>query len=231
MAEDETERPASTSTSTSTPTPTLKRSAEKERPVSSCKWADRVASLSIETFRQLCPEDLVYQQTVLATVLMRIEEQDLEEEDEGGACSGGGGGRVRLHVVGLGVGTKTLSASKMQSDSDSDSDGSSHPGGGGGGGDGYLRDMHAEKWAKAKRVVERVELSEDDLPDLPHPTFWPTATTEGEVMPLVKWLGQCDDVQRQDRLVECSGYTRCTAVFASTRASLSVLSHDWPEVQ
>jgi hypothetical protein len=68
------------------------RSAESSRK-SSCVFADQVASLCVETFREICPSDLSYDQTCLAAMVMLL------PSDFGGE---------RLVVLSLGVGTKTL---------------------------------------------------------------------------------------------------------------------------
>ena len=52
------------------------RSAEADRR-SSCAFADLVASLSIQRYKLLCPKDLNYRQTVLATILVQ-ENEDAE---------------------------------------------------------------------------------------------------------------------------------------------------------
>ena len=70
------------------------RSAEKKRE-SSCSWADRVSTLTLDAYRQQCPEQLLKsyerQQTVLSSILVHDSIDDV------------------LQVVSLGVGTKTLS--------------------------------------------------------------------------------------------------------------------------
>ena len=98
------------------------RSAESDR-LSSCTFADRVANLTIETFRQLCPVDLVYDQTCIASILVHSPTQ--------GLC-----------LISLGVGTKVLSSyllleERTRSLSDK-----------GGDGDRLVRDCHAEVLAR-----------------------------------------------------------------------------------
>ena len=75
------------------------RSAEADR-VASCAFADRVAALSIEQYKSICPLELQnsYKQTVLAAILI---EDRLEN----------------LQVVSLGVGTKTVTRQELQVDS------------------------------------------------------------------------------------------------------------------
>lgn len=184
--------------------------------MSSCKFADRVAALSIATYRSLCPPELLFQQTVLATIVLQM----------------GTGRHTELRLAALGVGTKVLSQEQIE-------EAGRHPSG-----SEALRDMHAEvlarraflrflvdqvslcashsadggvlelangmyrirdgvsvhmysssqpcgnacikRWAKARKAVEHAELDADSLPDLPHPAFAPTAVGDGEVAALVK---------------------------------------------
>ena len=100
------------------------RSAESDR-LSSCLFADRVAHLTIETFRQLCPTDLTYHQTCIASILVHSPTQGLQ-------------------VISIGVGTKVLSSHRLlkeriRSLSDDDQ---------GGDGDRLIRDGHAEVLAR-----------------------------------------------------------------------------------
>ena len=100
------------------------RSAESDR-ISSCLFADRLANLTIETFRQLCPTDLIYHQTCIASILVHSPLHGLQ-------------------VVSIGVGTKVLSShrllkEKIRSLSDDDQ---------GGDGDRLIRDGHAEVLAR-----------------------------------------------------------------------------------
>lgn len=76
----------------------VRRSAEKQRFISSCKFADRIASLSIAHFRAHCPADLSFEQTVLASFA-------LQWKDNTGD---------RLQLVSFGVGTKMLSAEQIE---------------------------------------------------------------------------------------------------------------------
>ena len=73
------------------------RSAESDR-TSSCLFADRVSSLSISAFHDICPSEIRYKQTVLSTFLV-------EDRRTG-----------HLQVVALGVGTKTVPSAVLQAD-------------------------------------------------------------------------------------------------------------------
>ena len=68
------------------------RSAESFRS-STCHFADKVADASINEFRKVCPENLSYQQTVIASVVLLSTV----------------GTELSFRVVALGVGTKYLS--------------------------------------------------------------------------------------------------------------------------
>jgi hypothetical protein len=63
--------------------------------VSTCMYADRMAELSIKTYKLICSESLrdSFKQTVLASVILRVEIGEI----------------VTCHVIALGVGTKYLS--------------------------------------------------------------------------------------------------------------------------
>lgn len=74
------------------------RHAEASR-ISSCAFADAVAGLSLQTYRSLCPEDLLrsYNQTVMSAFLVQNEDMSTHAEY-----------RFPLTVVSIGVGTKFL---------------------------------------------------------------------------------------------------------------------------
>lgn len=94
------------------------RSAEKDR-VASCLFADRVASLSLKAYEEMCPDELrkSYKQTVLSTILVFNMN-----------CNA-------LYVVSVGVGTKVLLSANTAADKSNCS------------GE-VVRDMHAEVLAK-----------------------------------------------------------------------------------
>lgn len=71
------------------------RHAEKQR-VSTCSFADRIAQVSIQAYRQLCQSST--DQTVLATFVLFDQSHD------------------EFHVVALGVGTKFMSAADIAAD-------------------------------------------------------------------------------------------------------------------
>jgi double-stranded RNA-specific adenosine deaminase len=77
------------------------RSAEKKRE-SSCSWADRVSTITLDAYQQQCPEQLLRsyerQQTVLSSILVHNSIDDV------------------LQVVSLGVGTKILSMGLIRDD-------------------------------------------------------------------------------------------------------------------
>ncbi len=96
--------------------------------MSSCKLADRIAALSINTYRALCPAELQqsYQQTVLASIVLQITTDSSEES--------------ALRLVALGVGTKVLSMHRILEGRELVDNLAS--------GDTSVRDMHAEVLAK-----------------------------------------------------------------------------------
>lgn len=96
------------------------RSAEANRK-STCVFGDQVARLCIAEYRRACPEDLLYDQTCVAAVVMLLpssvaprcpsaEKEESEGEDEGEG--------ERLVVVSLGVGTKTLGIKALKAERD-----------------------------------------------------------------------------------------------------------------
>lgn len=105
--------------------PTIKpiRSAESDR-ISSCSFADRVAHLTIETFRRLCPADLIYHQTCIASILVHSPIQG-------------------LRVISIGVGTKVLSSHRLLEERTRSLSIDQ-----GGDGDRLVRDCHAEVLAR-----------------------------------------------------------------------------------
>ena len=73
------------------------RSAEATRP-STCKFADRIAKLSIDKFREITPKSLLdsLKQTVISSYVL----------EEMGECN--------LTVIAIGLGTKTLSREALK---------------------------------------------------------------------------------------------------------------------
>lgn len=113
------------------------RSAEKKR-VSSCSFADTVAQLSIEAYKQTFPALIrqQYDQTVLAVVLLQVPVPiSVTESDKGDELT-----RSQLIVVSLGVGTKVVSAEKITNERQQSMEE--------GCGDRIVRDMHAEVLAR-----------------------------------------------------------------------------------
>jgi hypothetical protein len=111
------------------------RHAEKRRSrVSSCPFADAVATAVIETYHRSCPSALRsrYQQTVLAGIVLLaqpaagggVEEEDAKAE-------------AQMEVVSIGVGTKVLPASLIVEDVSMHMEGNHR-----------LHDCHAEVLAK-----------------------------------------------------------------------------------
>ena len=115
--------------SSSTNQRTAIRSAEADR-ISSCRFADRVATLSIEAYRRLCPRELVeaYQQTVVAAILVHCRHgYDRDESDDGTTAIVTAASpasvdtlnddrshtQTHLQVVSIGVGTKTLPSNQL----------------------------------------------------------------------------------------------------------------------
>ena len=77
------------------------RSAESNRP-STCKFADRLAKLSISKFKEICPNDLLesIHQTVISAYIM---EDSLFTDKEN-----------NLSVVAFGLGTKFMSKETLK---------------------------------------------------------------------------------------------------------------------
>eukprot|EP01031_Cornospumella_fuschlensis_P029946 gene29947-36167_t len=108
-----------------------RRSAEKDRPTSTCSLADQVAQTSIAAYHAICPQHLrqAYQQTVLATIILQ------ENQDGDGP----------LHVIALAVGTKVLPADLIHSSAAAKENR-----------DLVVHDMHAE--VLARRCLKQVLL-------------------------------------------------------------------------
>lgn len=98
------------------------RSAEKPRK-SSCLFANCVAKLVVQTYRQTCPQDLqdAYAQTVLSGIVLHLPHQPVGQ---------------RLRCVALATGTKVLAAERIDTERACGEARSK--------GDSALRDMHAE---------------------------------------------------------------------------------------
>jgi double-stranded RNA-specific adenosine deaminase len=132
------------------------RSAEADR-LSSCKFADAVATAVINKYKETCSDELrrAYKQTVLAAFVLqvplgltstsRLERSLTTAETEGRAA-------LSLEVVSLGVGTKFLKAEQLIHHENMYRDGTSTSGGI------FLKDMHAE--VLAKRGFQRFLLQE-----------------------------------------------------------------------
>jgi double-stranded RNA-specific adenosine deaminase len=110
------------------------RSAEKKRQ-SSCDFANAIASLCIHHFRNICPEDISYKQTVVAAFVLSEEEEASGrlEKDVHWVTSEPG-----LRVVSMGVGTKIPPAPVFFSTDETDTFGP----------DQRMRDCHAESLAR-----------------------------------------------------------------------------------
>ncbi len=114
------------------------RSAESDR-TSSCKFADRIAQLSLDFYRMQCPTELIeaYKQTVIASVVIQIPNHFCLSLKNGPTSSSSICSQTTLHVLSLGVGTKVLNASKINEEKSNGNDG-----------DRLVRDCHAEVLAR-----------------------------------------------------------------------------------
>ena len=110
------------------------RHAEKRR-TSTCRFADRVAQLSVDHYNATIPIEQRPPQTCIATILAhyRKHEDELHKDDENDGATG------LLWILGMGVGTKFLSESCLREEVENEKE------------DGYgsrVRDMHAEVLAR-----------------------------------------------------------------------------------
>ena len=130
------------------------RHAEKRR-TSTCRFADRVAQLSINHYKATIPIEQRPPQTCIATILAhyRRNEDDNGSEIPGDKKHDNYGGEGKLWVLSMGVGTKFLSESCLQQELENEIK------------DGYgsrVRDMHAEVLSRrAFRRQLTLEIQED----------------------------------------------------------------------
>ncbi|VEU34909.1 unnamed protein product [Pseudo-nitzschia multistriata] len=134
------------------------RHAEKRR-TSTCRFADRVAQLSVDHYKRTVPADRRPAQTCIATIVAHCRKhnggRDAGEEHEDGVdVNGTGTGEADvLWVLAMGIGTKFLPESRLQRERENE------------GQEGYgsrVRDMHAEVLARrAFRRQLTLEIQED----------------------------------------------------------------------
>ena len=124
------------------------RHAEKRR-TSTCRFADRVAQLSVDHYNATIPIEQRPPQTCIATILAhyRKHEDDVHKHDDNDGAAG------MLWILSMGVGTKFLSESCLRQEVENEKE------------DGYgsrVRDMHAEVLARrAFRRQVTLEIQED----------------------------------------------------------------------
>jgi len=113
------------------------RHAEKRR-TSTCKFADRVAQLSVQHYKSIIPIEKHPPQTCIATILAHYACTDRNADDDGDSTTtnNNNDSEGKLQVLSMGIGTKFLSESCLRQEIENESYGS------------RVRDMHAEVLAQ-----------------------------------------------------------------------------------
>lgn len=154
------------------------RHAEKRR-TSTCRFADRVAQLSVDHYRKTIPKGKRPSQTCIATILAHYRRKDDTAMGDHGPNYHDGQGEHDNHrengilwILSMGVGTKFLSESCLRQELENESE------------DGYgsrVRDMHAEVLARrAFRRQLTLEI-QDDLRILEENDEGKTRSLQGEI--------------------------------------------------
>ncbi len=127
------------------------RHAEKRR-TSTCRFADRVAQLSVNHYKEVIPLEQRPPQTCIATILAHYRD-DNDDAREDSCLVGDGKNQGRLWILSMGVGTKFLPESSLRQEVENQNQ------------EGYgsrVRDMHAEVLARrAFRRQLTLEIQED----------------------------------------------------------------------